>query len=47
MRPTQPQPDDGAGEGGEEMFGDPTKFHNWAGTGAADLILPKISSDSQ
>ena len=46
MRPTQPQPDDSAGEGEEEKFGDPTEFHNWAGRGAADLILPKIGSGS-
>ena len=55
MLPTPPQPDDAAAAGGGEeefrvwrsnkQFGDPTKFHNWAGRGAADLILPEIKED--
>ena len=33
----------GAGAGGEkEEFGESAKFHNWAGRGAAGLILPLI-----
>ena len=38
MLPTSPQSDAAAGEIGE--------FHNWAGRGAADLILPEIEEIS-
>ena len=37
MLPTPPQPDAAAGEMEE--------FHNWAGRGAADLILPEIKEN--
>ena len=40
MLPTPPQPDAAVGE--KEMFEKLEKFHNWAGKGAADLLLPKI-----
>ena len=47
MLPTPPQPDASAAVAGEkEMFGEPTEFHNWAGRGAADLLLPKIKEAS-
>ena len=42
MLPTPPQPDVSAAAAGEkEMFGEVPEFHNWAGKGKADLILPK------
>ena len=33
--------------GDMEEFGDPTKFHNWAGRRAAHLILPFIDEHSK
>ena len=41
MLPTPPQSDAAAtGPAGEmEEFGEATEFHNWAGKGAADLLL--------
>ena len=46
MLPTPPQPDDAAAAGGgeEEKFGDPTKFHNWAGRGVAATLINWIPS---
>ena len=46
MLPTPPQPDNAAAAGGgeKEEFGDPTKFHNWAGRGAADILINQIPS---
>ena len=52
MLPTQPQPDAagatamGATAGEMEEFGEPIEFHNWAGKGAEDLVLPEIKENS-
>ena len=42
--PTPPGPIATAGEIKE--FGDSTEFHNWAGKGAEDLVLPDIKENS-
>ena len=42
--PTPPGPIATAGEIKE--FGDSTEFHNWAGKGAEDLVLPEIKENS-
>ena len=35
-----------AAAGAMVEFGEPTEFHNWAGKGAEDLILPDIKENS-
>ena len=35
-----------AAAGAMVEFGEPTEFHNWAGKGAEDLVLPDIKENS-
>ena len=42
MLPTPPQQEPAAFGVQKEKSGDTTEFHNWAGRGAARLILPEI-----
>ena len=46
MLPTPPQAAATGPAGEMEEFGEATEFHNWAGKGAKDLILPDIKENS-
>ena len=39
------QQDAGSASDNEVKAGDPTKFHNWAGKGAAQVILPDLAEE--